>query len=237
MSTKISINEQRKYFKSLKSGCELDFAEGFFNLPAAVQIKLEKISKKIKLVANWTIYEDPCSDAIESKGLMPFFIYADCEIKDRLYCSANRYWCQSSYVKSFHLACIFETKNTSYVLCNGGNYKLSDFYLLQSTFVILASWGANENQVSAILQVPANSIQRGLSIDLDSEQRTRIELIYKIKDVLENVFENKANIDGFMAMKNKNAYFYGKSPLEKISDGKLETLQVVSMHIDTLLIR
>lgn len=89
-----------------------------------VKLKIEEIGKKVKYIAGWSIHQLTVSDSeqshIELYGLYPIIVHADAYISERFTVQSYQYWSKSSYLKAFHLNCLFETINTTYVLCNGG---------------------------------------------------------------------------------------------------------------------
>ncbi len=105
-------------FKTLNTGCQLDTGYGFDSLILDVRNKIESIGKKYKIVCAWGILEVNTDVETAPDNLRPFFVYADCQVKGKLSIGSYSRWCQSSYLKDFHLGCIFETENTCYILCN-----------------------------------------------------------------------------------------------------------------------
>ncbi|MDI9245395.1 MbcA/ParS/Xre antitoxin family protein [Marinobacter sp. CHS3-4] len=109
---------------------------------------------------------------------------------------------------------------------------------LKAVFAILDRWGCSADQVQKILQVsrPAyykyrkNPAQTSLSQD----QLERISYLLNIHSALRTLFENPKNVYGFMALKNDNPFFNGKSPLDIISTGQFAALYETFKRIDAL---
>jgi hypothetical protein len=57
-----------------------------------------------------------------------------------------------------------------------------------------------------------------------------------IHAALSIIFDNTENVHGFMSMKNHNAFFDGRKPIDIISSGRLDDLSNTFQHIDSLVI-
>lgn len=89
-----------------------------------VKLKIKDIGKKVKYVAGWTIHlvnvNDSEHEYLDKNKLYPIILDSSALIDERFTLDSHQKWTQSSYLKEFHLQCLFETKNTIYVLCNKG---------------------------------------------------------------------------------------------------------------------
>ena len=74
--------------------------------------------------------------------------------------------------------------------------------------------------------------QRSRRLDRDQEQR--ISLVLGIHASLRSVFENPANVRGFPRMKNENAFFDGRSPLDVMSQGGMISLYETYRRLEEL---
>jgi len=103
---------------------------------------------------------------------------------------------------------------------------------------ILEKWGCSAIEKQAILGMSKSSYQRykkdNDSANLSSDQLERISYIANIHQSLRMVFSNPDNVYGFMAMKNKNPYFNGESPLSLIRSGNFGALYEVFKRIDAM---
>jgi len=88
---------------------------------------VEKNTKKVKFVASWIIEEFDIDSAeqehLDNNHLSNFIVSANAVIDGRYTADSFSDFSISSYLKSFRLNCIFETKNTLYVLCGGPHSK------------------------------------------------------------------------------------------------------------------
>lgn len=103
---------------------------------------------------------------------------------------------------------------------------------------ILKQWGCDVNDILHILQITKSSyyaaVKNPESIRLTLDQVTRASLIANIYAVCGMLFDNPENRHGFMAMKNHNSFFNGRSPLEAITTGDFVSLYETFKHIDGL---
>ncbi|MBM5456453.1 hypothetical protein H8F21_02595 [Pseudomonas sp. P66] len=95
----------------------------------------------------------------------------------------------------------------------------------EAAFSILNAWGVNGPLANGIL---------GSEDCSDSEVLYRAGLIMEISRALQMIFENPKNAEGFMTMKNHNHYFLGMSPIERIADGSLVSLEECAKRIRAL---
>ena len=109
---------------------------------------------------------------------------------------------------------------------------------LKTVFNILDRWGCSAEQVQKILQIsrPAYYKYRKApeQASLTHDQIERLSYLVNIHGCLRMIFENPKNVYGFMALKNDNPYFNGKSPLEIISTGQFAALYETFRRIDVL---
>ncbi|HKK57307.1 MbcA/ParS/Xre antitoxin family protein [Marinobacter sp.] len=109
---------------------------------------------------------------------------------------------------------------------------------LKTVLTILDHWGCSAEQVQKILQVsrPAYYKYRKTpgQASLSQDQLERLSYVLNIHGSLRTLFENPRNVYGFMALKNDNPFFNGKSPLEIISTGQFAALYETFKHIDAL---
>lgn len=110
---------------------------------------------------------------------------------------------------------------------------------LRTAMNIMERWGATREQMGKILRVSASTLARskagaGSGAKLDDDQLDRISHVLNIHAALRTLFENPANLYGFVAMPNQNGFFNGRSPLEVMSDGSFASLYETHRHIDGL---
>ncbi|TGN41685.1 MbcA/ParS/Xre antitoxin family protein [Marinobacter confluentis] len=109
---------------------------------------------------------------------------------------------------------------------------------LKTVLTILERWGCTAEQAQKILQIsrPAYYKYRKnpQQANLSQDQLERLSYLLNIHACLRTVFENPDNVYGFMAMKNDNPFFNGKSPLEIISTGQFAALYETFRRIDAL---
>lgn len=111
---------------------------------------------------------------------------------------------------------------------------------LRTAVNILEKWGATGEQAQNILRISRSTLartkraDREWQVELDRDQVTRISLVLNMHAALRTVFENPANLYGFMKMTNHNEGFAGSSPLEKIANGDMLTLLAVASRIDAM---
>ena len=102
-------------------GTKLGRYEFVRNIDNTVKEFLKNIPKKAKYVARWQIQEVEVDSSqqeyLDSNNLSNYIVVADAVIEGRYTIGSYGLSANSSYLKDFHLDCIFETKNTLYVLC------------------------------------------------------------------------------------------------------------------------
>jgi len=109
---------------------------------------------------------------------------------------------------------------------------------LKTVFTILERWGCSADQIQKILQIsrPAYYKYRKdpATANLSQDQLERLSYLLNIHGSLRTLFENPKNVYGFMALKNDNPFFNGKSPLEIISTGQFAALYETFKRVDAL---
>ena len=108
----------------------------------------------------------------------------------------------------------------------------------KASLQILGKWGCNNAQKCQILGMGPSAFFEAKnhpdSVQLSSDQLTRISYLLTIHEALRAIFENPKNVCSFVAMINHNAPFNGVSPLEAIGNGDLLALHDTAAHITTL---
>ncbi|MDY0250457.1 MAG: hypothetical protein RBR45_10450 [Pseudomonas sp.] len=106
---------------------------------------------------------------------------------------------------------------------------------------ILEKWNASVKQACAILRVSPSTVARAKSaegtdwsINLDADVMQRISIVLNIHSALRLVFDNPENVYGFPSMKNNNAFFNGRSPLEIMAQGDFISLYETYRRIDSI---
>ncbi|MDX9698161.1 MAG: hypothetical protein RBT55_01140 [Rhodocyclaceae bacterium] len=105
---------------------------------------------------------------------------------------------------------------------------------MQAAVRILARWGATQAQMRLILGVPRALLSDVGQAALDGDQLDRISLILNIHAALRGIFSNPENLYGFVSMKNDNVFFKGRTPLDVMSDGDIQSLRDTYHHIATM---
>lgn len=109
---------------------------------------------------------------------------------------------------------------------------------LKTVLNILSRWGCSPEQMQALLQVSRSAFYKlkkdPTSARLTHDQVERLSYLLNIHASLRLIFDNPENVYGFMAMKNANPFFNGRSPLEIISTGSFGALYEVHKRIDAL---
>ncbi|MCP1674119.1 hypothetical protein J2T57_001221 [Natronocella acetinitrilica] len=93
---------------------------------------------------------------------------------------------------------------------------------LRTAVAILEKWGASTEQTLAILRIARitySRVKRGEVVSLEDDHLTRVSIVLNIHAGLATVFDNPENVYGFMGMRNHNAFFLGRSPLEIMEQG------------------
>lgn len=104
---------------------------------------------------------------------------------------------------------------------------------------IIRAWRASPNQACKILRISPSTYRRASQKSsagrrLDQDQLQRIGIVLSIHASLRTVFTNQANVTGFPSLKNDNAFFGGRSPLEIMSQGDMISLYETFKRIDQL---
>lgn len=116
--------------------------------------------------------------------------------------------------------------------------KERDLVIIRAAFNILDKWQCTPEQQQNILQISKAAFYKYRSetgsISLSKDQKERISYLLNMHAALRIVFDNPANVYGFMRMANHNPYFNGETPLNLISSGHFGTLYEVAKRIDAL---
>ncbi len=108
---------------------------------------------------------------------------------------------------------------------------------LRTALNILSKWKTSTEQAGNILRVSRSTISRARTdktVSLDEDQLKRVSLVLNIHSALRMLFDNPANVYGFMQMKNHNEFFNGRSPLEVVQNGDMIALYETFRRIDSL---
>ena len=107
---------------------------------------------------------------------------------------------------------------------------------LRTAVTILERWQANHNQIRRVLRISRPTLHRAktgsIVSRLDCDQLMRISMVLNMHATMRTVFENPANVYGFMRFKNGNEFFNGQSPLEVIAQGNMLALIETYRRID-----
>lgn len=104
---------------------------------------------------------------------------------------------------------------------------------------IMSAWCATPGQVCKILRISPSTFRRasrGLACGarLDADQQERIGLVLGIHGQLRATFSNQENVQGFPRLKNFNAFFDGRSPVEIMAQGDMISLYETYKRIERL---
>ncbi len=104
---------------------------------------------------------------------------------------------------------------------------------------IVNGWGCTYDQATSILRISRSVYAKAAcgsltEVKLDEDQIQRAAMVISIHGAVRTIFTNQSNVTGFMAMKNLNRFFDGRSPLDVISDGRFVSLYETFRHIDGL---
>lgn len=106
-------------------GCDEETAESIRN-----RLELLNKTKCIRLVKNWTIWDLSVSDEmvaeLKSRGFNPSMVYSSFIIWDRYAPDSVGTCVRSTLLIELFDRCVFETKNTYYILVGVGSRKLVD---------------------------------------------------------------------------------------------------------------
>lgn len=112
---------------------------------------------------------------------------------------------------------------------------------LRAAINILDKWNASVKQACSILRISPSTYARakskegaGWSVSLDVDVMQRISFVLNIHSALRLIFDNPENVYGFAGMKNDNAFFNGRSPLDVMSQGDFVSLYETFKRIDSL---
>ena len=110
---------------------------------------------------------------------------------------------------------------------------------LRTAITILTGWKASPSQIQKILGISPHALDqanaRNAPAKLDGEQLERISIVLNIHATLRTLFENPANVYGFMARPNGNEFFDGRAPLDVIAQGSMRDLVETHRRIEGLL--
>lgn len=109
---------------------------------------------------------------------------------------------------------------------------------LRAAITILERWKATQEQVQKVLRVSRTTLHRAKtgvpSLSLDSDQLERISMVLNIHAAMRILFENPANVYGFMGRANDNEFFNGRAPLDVMAQGSMLALMETYRRIDGL---
>ncbi len=106
---------------------------------------------------------------------------------------------------------------------------------LRAVLEILAKWNCNQQQIQALLKLPANFDALSVEeMNFSDEQVERVSYILNIHAGLRLTFTNQKNVYGFMSMVNHASPFNGVQPIEFICNGERKRLQRLQAYIDGL---
>ena len=111
---------------------------------------------------------------------------------------------------------------------------------LRTALKIMELWGATQDEMTRILRISRSNLARAKTgnssgrVQLDSDQLERISLVLNIHAALRLLFENPANLYGFVAKPNGNPFFNGRRPLDVMSEGSFINLYETARRIDSL---
>jgi len=111
---------------------------------------------------------------------------------------------------------------------------------LRAALSILDKWQASCDQACRILRISRSTYTRAKQRDanwavgLDHDQMQRISFVLNIHAALRLVFDNPENIYGFPSMKNHNAFFNGRAPLDIMAQGDMISLYETFRRVDAL---
>tara|TARA_Y100001973_G_C4955304_1_gene212262 strand:+ start:73 stop:429 length:357 start_codon:yes stop_codon:yes gene_type:complete len=108
---------------------------------------------------------------------------------------------------------------------------------LRTALNILTKWKTSTEQAGNILRVSRSTISRARTdkaVSLDEDQLKRVSLVLNIHSALRMLFDNPANVYGFMQMENHNEFFNGRSPMDVVQGGDMIALYETFRRIDSL---
>jgi len=109
---------------------------------------------------------------------------------------------------------------------------------LKTALTILEKWAASQEQAQRILRISRSTLHRAktgvTAIDLDEDQLERISMVLNLHATMRTLFENPANVYGFMGRPNDNEFFNGRAPLDVMAQGNMLALYETYRRIDAL---
>jgi hypothetical protein len=109
---------------------------------------------------------------------------------------------------------------------------------LRTAVNIMEKWEATSRQIESVLRISRSTYVRAKDherhVSIDSDQLARASLVLNIHASLRTIFDNPDNVYGFPSMKNDNAFFDGRSPLEIMSEGSFIQIYETFRRIDVL---
>ena len=109
---------------------------------------------------------------------------------------------------------------------------------LRAAITILKGWKATRSQIQKILGISSYALDRvtagNAPSKLDGEQAERISMVLNIHAAMRTLFENPANVYGFMARPKVNPFFDGRAPLDVIAQGSMEDFVETYRRITSL---
>jgi len=117
-----TIGEFKQLFSCQeKLGTVIDLNGFVRDIDERVLAFVKESTKKVKFVADFEIKKVEVDQDeqrfLDSQGLYNYIVHANAVIDARYTVQSHGHYARSSYLKDFHLNCIFETANTLYVLC------------------------------------------------------------------------------------------------------------------------
>lgn len=106
---------------------------------------------------------------------------------------------------------------------------------------ILDKWGASTDQACGVLRISRSTFVRAMqrepewAVTLDPDQMQRISFVLNIHAALRLIFDNPKNVYGFVSMANNNDFFKGRSPLEIMTQGDMDSLSETFLRVDALM--
>lgn len=109
---------------------------------------------------------------------------------------------------------------------------------LRAAVRIMEQWSATSKQIQSVLRISRCTYSRAKDqrrpVEVDSDQLARASLVLNIHAALRTIFDNPDNVYDFPSMKNDDAFFGGRSPLDLMSEGSLIQLYETFRRIDVL---
>lgn len=106
---------------------------------------------------------------------------------------------------------------------------------LKAVIKIMESWSCSRFQISIILAIPYRTLGRYMRTPektrLSRDQQTRLSYILNIYHLIRIAFNNQANIDNVMGLKNHNGQFKGRRPIDLLLEGSIENIRDTYRHI------